>query len=147
MTAGRGIAALFIWLPMALAAQERCPWLNAATAAGVLGGEARMTVTPAACEFVRQETSGVVSLRIEVTAIDAPHAHCGSEAERLKAIGNEARACTYEGKPNWIAEQVVGSVRDQAFLVRIATDDHSAMRKALREKARNVAEAVAGSLF
>jgi len=132
---------------MVLAAEQRCPWLNAATAGGVIGGEVRVTVTPTACEFVRQEASGVVSLRIEVTAVDAPHARCGPHAEQLKAIGNHAEACSYESKSSWAAEQVVGSVRDHAFLIRIATDDRSAIRKMLREKARGVAEAVAGSLF
>ena len=75
-----------------------------------------MTVTPDSCEFVRQETS----LRIEVRASSAPHAQCGSGAEALKAIGNEAQACTYQAKSGWMAEQVVGRVRDQAFLVRYA---------------------------
>ncbi|HEV8040698.1 MAG TPA: hypothetical protein VGP62_17635 [Bryobacteraceae bacterium] len=124
-------------------AEDRCTWLNAATATGVLGGEVHMTVTPGTCEFVRQETS----LRIEVGATSAPHAQCGSGAEPLKAIGNEAQACTYQGKPGWVAEQVVGRVRDQAFLVRISTKDQSVMPKILREKARKVAEQVAGVLF
>jgi hypothetical protein len=124
-------------------AEDRCTWLNAATAAGVLGGAVQMTVTSASCEFVRQETS----LRIEVAAANAPHVQCGSGAEQLKAIGNEAQACAYEGKPGWIAEQVVGRVRDQAFLVRISTRDQSAAPKLLREKARKIAEQVAGILF
>jgi hypothetical protein len=124
-------------------AEDRCAWLNAATAAGVLGGEVHMTVAQGSCEFVRQDTS----LRIEVVATDAPHAKCGSKAEQLKAIGNEAQACAYEGKPGWMAEQVVGRVRDQAFLVRISAKDQSAAPKILREKARKVAEQVAGILF
>jgi len=124
-------------------AEDRCTWLNAATAAGVLGGQVQATVTPATCEFVRQETS----LRIEVGAANTSHAQCGSGAEQLKAIGNEAQACAYQGKPGWIAEQVVGRVRDQAFLVRISTKDQSAPPKILREKVRKVAEQVAGILF
>ncbi len=124
-------------------AEDRCPWLNAPTAAGLLGGEVHTTVTQGSCEFVHQETS----LRIEVAATNAPHAQCGSLAEQLKAIGNEAQACAYRGKPGWIAEQVVGRVRDQVFLVRISTKDQSAAPKILREKARKVAEQVAGILF
>jgi hypothetical protein len=124
-------------------AEDRCTWLNAATAAAVLGGEVRLTITPGSCEFVHQETS----LRIEVATTNAPHAKCGSPAEQLRAIGNEAQACAYLGKPGWIAEQVVGRVRDQAFLVRISTKDQSAAPKILREKARKVAEQVAGILF
>jgi hypothetical protein len=124
-------------------AEDRCAWLNAATAAGVLGGEVHMTLSQGSCEFVHQETS----LRIEVGPANAPHAQCGSPAEQLRAIGNEAQACTYQGKPGWIAEQVVGKVRDQAFLVRISTKDQSAAPKILREKARKIAEQVAGILF
>ena len=124
-------------------AEDRCAWLNAATAAGVLGGEVHMTVTQGSCEFVHHETS----LRIEVGSGSAPHAQCGSGAEPLRAIGNEAQACAYQGKPGWMAEQVVGRVRDQAFLVRISTKDQSAAPKILREKARKVAEQVAGILF
>ena len=135
------ILAIASCLPML--AEDRCAWLNAATAAGVLGGEVHMTVTPDSCEFVRQETS----LRIEVRASSAPHAQCGSGAEPLKAIGNEAQACTYQAKSGWMAEQVVGRVRDQAFLVRISSSDRSAAPKILREKARKVAEQVAGILF
>lgn len=86
-------------------------------------------------------------MRIEVGPTNAPHAQCASPAEQLSAIGNEARACAYQGKPGWIAEQVVGRVRDQAFLVRISTKDQSAAPKVLREKARKVAEQVAGILF
>jgi hypothetical protein len=52
----------------------------------------------------------------------------------LKAIGSEALACRGEA-----GEQVVGRVRDRAFLVRITTND--------REKVRKVAEMVAGSMF
>jgi len=52
----------------------------------------------------------------------------------LKAIGTEALACRGE-----TGEQVVGRVRDRAFLVRITTND--------REKVRKVAEMVAGSMF
>lgn len=124
-------------------AEDRCAWLNAATAAGVLGGEVQLTVTPGRCEFVRRETS----LRIEVGAISAPHPQCRSGSEQLKAIGNQAQACAYQREPGWIAEQVVGQVRDQAFLVRISTKDQSAAPKILREKARKIAEQVAGILF
>jgi hypothetical protein len=135
------ILALAFCLPAL--AEDRCTWLNAATAAGVLGGEVHMTVTPGSCEFVHQETA----LRIEVGATNAPHTQCGSGAEQLKAIGNEAQACAYQAKPGWIAEQVVGRVRDQAFLVRISTKDQTAAPKILREKVRKVAEQVAGILF
>jgi hypothetical protein len=38
-------------------------------------------------------------------------------------------------------------VRDQAFLVRISSNDRSTAPKTMREKVRKVAEQVAGILF
>jgi hypothetical protein len=131
----------------AIAAEGRCPWLNAATAGGVLGGPVRVTVTPGSCEFVRETNGHEIALRIEVGAVSAPHVTCGAHADPLKTIGNEALACSWEGKEGWISEQVTSRVRDQAFLVRVSTNDRSAAPKTLREKARNVAEQVAGFLF
>jgi len=140
-------------LPVIGAAEEKCPWLNAATAAGVLGGAVKTSVTHTACEFVRQGGSSESALRIEVETIAAPGefaaraAQCGSGAEPLKAIGNEAVACTYADKKGQRAEQVVGRVRNQAFLVRVSSNDRSATAAGLRDKARKVAEQVAGFLF
>ena len=139
--------AILIGLPRIAAAEEQCPWLNRSTAGGFLGGTVEVTVTPASCEFVRKAGAQEATLRIEVTAVSAPHPQCQSGADPVKAIGNQAVVCSYQGKPGWTAEQVVGTVRDQAFLVRIATSERSAMAKALREKALKVAEQVAGFLF
>ena len=77
--------------PERCAAQAKCPWLNAATAAGVLGGEVQMAVTAPAepgpvkgvgtamyadqlrmdrfdvtCDFTRKVESGTDTLRIVV---------------------------------------------------------------------------------
>jgi hypothetical protein len=138
----RRLLSLAVLLPVLATAQARCPWLNSATAGGVLGGTVEVTVTPTRCEFVRQG----ITLEIEVTPANAQTAHCGPGAEALKAIGNQSVACQYEGKPGWTGEQVVGTVRDQAFLVRMTTSDRS-IAKTLREKARKIAEQVAGILF
>jgi hypothetical protein len=136
-------------------AAEICPWLNAATAGGFLGGPVAMTVTraktgdDATCEFIRHDGSLALELRIEVETMPSPAkdfatyaARCHSAAVPLKAIGNEALSCKDEG-----AELVVGRVRDRAFLVRISTSDRSAQPSALRDQARKVAEQVAGFLF
>jgi hypothetical protein len=64
-------------------------------------------------------------------------ARCHSPSEPLKAIGNKAVACSDEG-----AEQVIGRVRNRAFIIRIKTPGRD-----LREKSRKVAEQVAGILF
>jgi hypothetical protein len=138
-------------------AAESCPWLNAATAGGFLGGAVTgVTINrakagdDATCNFVRHEGSLVLELRIEIETMRSPAkdfasyaARCHSAAVPLKAIGNEALACS-DGQ---LAEQVVGRVRDRAFLVRIITNDRSSQPSVLREKARKVAEQVAGILF
>jgi len=144
-------------LPPIGEAAEICPWLNAATAGGFLGGAVTdvtvaraKTGDDATCNFVRHEGSLLLELRIEVgtmrsAAMDFASytARCHSAAVPLKAIGNEALACS-DGQ---LAEQVVGRVRDRAFVVRISTSDRSSQPSALREKARKVSEQVAGFLF
>ncbi len=123
---------------------EVCPWLNAATAGGVLGGAVQTHTATHLCSFVSQHGE----LRIQVETIAASHPdHCSGPSEQLKAIGNEAAACAIESKDGKIAEQVAGRVRDQAFVITIATDDRSVSRNLLRDKTRKVAEQVAGSLF
>lgn len=144
-------------LPLVGQAAEPCPWLNAATAGGVLGGPiTRATTTRAAagddrsCEFIRQDGSLLFELRIEVETIspaakdfESYAARCHSAAVPLKAIGNEALACS-DGP---LAEQVLGRVRDRVFLIRIGTNDRSIQPTTLRDKARKLAEQVAGILF
>jgi hypothetical protein len=143
------------YLPAIGAAAEGCPWLNAATAGGVLGGPVTVTVKrapagdDASCDFVRHAGSLMFELRIEVETMRSPAkdfssyaARCHSNAVPLKAIGNEALACSDEG-----AEQIVGRVRNRAFVVRLGTNDRSTQPAALREKARQIAEQVAGILF
>jgi hypothetical protein len=139
---------------------ETCPWLNAATADGALGGAvSSVTVTraktgdDASCEFVRQQGSLVMHLRIETETLRSPAAdfasyaaRCGSDAVAVKGIGNEALACSSSGGEE-TGEWVVSRVRERAFGVRITTNDHSALRSELREKARKIAELVAGFLF
>lgn len=90
-----GIASMLA--PSACRAQAKCPWLNAATAGGVLGGAVQMTVTAPAdpgpvkgvgqasypdqirmdrfdtnCEFSRKLDSGVASLHIVVKTMNDP---------------------------------------------------------------------------
>jgi hypothetical protein len=184
------LPAIFLFLPVLCPAVESCPWLNAATAGGVLGGVVTATVsrpntnisnaqTPNAkssagptsanptkagyagngvddadCSFVRQPGSVPSELVIDVRTMSEPAkefaayaARCGAHATSLKAIGNEATACDLNDRVGKSSEQVVGRVRDRAFIVRITTGDSSMTQILLREKARKVAEQVAGNLF
>jgi len=102
-------------------AQAKCPWLNAATAVGVLGGEVELSVSsrpevPAApsqysatdqradrfdvtCDFRRKVGDHVYQLQIAVNTLAHPSsdfptflARCPSNVA-LTAIGNEAVQC------------------------------------------------------
>lgn len=139
---------LLLALPSLAGAAETCPWMNAATAGGFLGGRiSGIKVTraqasdDASCEFVARDGS-VLSISVETmnsppTDFPSYLARCHSPAEPLKAIGNKAVACNDQG-----AEQVIGRVRNRAFVIRIKAEGGD-----LRDKARKVAEQVAGILF
>ena len=132
---------------------EICPWLNAATAGGVLGSAVTLTVAhenanrdDAVCIFA----SPGGTLRISVRTIETPrseftsHAEaCGANTTPLKAIGNEAVVCD----PDKLSAQAIGRVRNRIFTILISTTDNSAAAAVLREKARGIAEQVAGNLF
>jgi hypothetical protein len=151
---------LFLFAPLSTHAQEHCPWLNAATAAGALDASVTMTVsrtagkpTDAVCEFTHKQGSDSRQLRIAVEVMPDPAtffgsylARCGADAAPLKAIGNEAVVCSVTAR-NALAEQVVGRVRDQAFVILIRSNDKSLSDTTLRDRARRIAEQVAGNLF
>jgi hypothetical protein len=142
-------------------AKETCPWLNEATAGGFLDGTVTSAVThsnqnkdDANCEFTLRRGSATTVLRIEVETMPAPPAdfgsylaRCGGHAAPLRAIGNQAVACGFDGKKKEVSEQVVGRVRDRAFIVRITSNSGSSDRAVLRDKVQKVAEQVAGFLF
>ena len=150
MSGGFGCWAFLFLLPATVAAAETCPWLNAATAAGVLGSPVTMTVShdtanrdDAVCSFKGNRSE----LRIAVYTSETPHsrftfdaAECGSNPDRLKGLGNEAVACNHGA--NGQAALVVGRVRNRVFTVLVSADS-----SAVREKVRAVSEQVAGFLF
>jgi hypothetical protein len=152
---------LFFCTPATCHASENCPWLNAATAAGALNGSVTFTVIhsgedkqDASCEFTHREGDVLTSLRIEVETMKDPSREfasycgkCGRDATPLRAIGNEALACSLGGKKKPISEHVVSRVRDRAFIVGVSSSFPSADRGVLREKTEKIAEQVAGFLF
>ncbi len=138
-------------LPILCRGEESCPWLNAGTAAGILDGGVSATVThprknkeDATCDFVRRQGSLLYELTIEVETMGTPT--CSGKTTPLKAIGNEAFACSVD-KRGYVFEEVVGRARDRAFTISIDTDDPSVSQSSYREKVRKVAEQVAGALF
>lgn len=152
----------FIAPPRCLA-EIQCPWLNAATAAGVLGGDVQANVsalTPkgdTTCEFKRTEHSAVFALTIAVHTMALPSkdfatylARCSGTAVSLKAIGNEAVQCVPSNGAGDGGEEIIGRVRDRAFVIdlkRSSTRQPTSSANGLSEEARNVAEQVAGMLF
>ncbi len=138
--------------------QTQCPWMNAATAGGFLGGEVQMAVTgftadgDATCQFTRAGNM----LRIAVhTMPDVSKefpgylAQCGAKAVSLKGIGNLAVQCLNKGE-----EVIVGRVRERAFVITIKADWISSpptsptkTRNPISDDSENIAEQVAGSMF
>src|SRR5271154_4586635 len=118
-------------MPAVCHAQTKCPWINEATAHGILGGAVTLTVKvndqgAGFCEYSRQQESAVHQLRIAADIMtDIPKqfpaylAQCPPKSPQLRAIGNEAVMCSIQGRENKYAESVVGRVRNQAFFVSV----------------------------
>jgi hypothetical protein len=151
-------AACLSLLSVPCGAQSICPWLNAATASGVLGGAATMEVTnTGTCLFRLQNGAKNDALRIAVIETNTPESagkeiaphkiSCTSSETQLRAVGNEAVLCASDTESS-LGEQVVGRVRNRIFTVAISTGKHSeATRDLLAEKAEEIAKQVAGALF
>jgi hypothetical protein len=157
------LALLVLLAPMLAVCQANtgCPWLNVATASGVLkSSESGPMATlaeggSAACSFDYHDATASRVLKITVEEVKDPgqamsayKARCGAGATPLPAIGNEA--CAAEIKGPAYGEEVIGRVRDQIFTITVTTSaqhDPFMPKEALEEKARNIAEQVAGALF
>jgi hypothetical protein len=105
------------------------------------------------CAFIAQFGRRAAELRIQVRTMNDPKKdfvhyvdRCGSNATPLKAIGSEAFACTLNRKRGQAVQQIVGRVRDRAFVVRLSTNEPSA-ENALGEHVRQAADIIAGNLF
>lgn len=142
-------------------AEAPCPWLNAATAGGVLGGEVQsstVAITPegdGTCHFVRKQASFTFTLSISVHTMPLPSktfatylAQCNGASLPLTAIGNEAFQCVSRN-PDDGEEKVIGRVRDRAFVLTVnaTLPKQSPAKTGLSAETRNVAEQVAGALF
>jgi hypothetical protein len=147
--------------PVICQGQVRCPWLNVATASGVLNGPASLEVKKVAedetvCLFRYEKEGTAYVLQISVKsqqpvgngkALDL--SQCTSAGAPLRAIGNEAILCADDRKSNR-GDEVIGRVRDSFFRVAISTssrNDSLMTREVLEERVRSIAEQVAGALF
>ena len=154
----------FLTLAVPSRAQSICPWLNAATAAGVLGGAPSVEVinpgvSTGTCVFQLQNGATKDTLRVTVNRTEHPEdagkalrSHelsCSVPGAPLKGVGNEALLCVSNTRTSR-GELVVGRVRDNIFTVAISIgsgEDSESNRAALSEKAELIAKQVAGSLF
>lgn len=144
-------------------AKNNCPWINEATASGLLGGDAVNEFTeasagqPAVCTITQAGAGFTRTLRITVEMAPDTHDHwqaalqlCGKNAAPLQAIGNEASMCLLDNHGAGLAELVVGRVRDQLFTITMSTtlkDDLILTKMSLKEKIYTASEQVAGNLF
>jgi hypothetical protein len=151
-----------LFLAASCKAQAHCAWLNDATASGVLNGPVSLDLESAPddeniCVFTNLKTAKDYStLRIMVqplkdvnNAVVSHKSLCTSAPVALKAIGNEAISCSADVGYSR-GEQVIGRVRDRLFIVTVSStiaQDPSATRRLLQEKARTIAEQIAGALF
>jgi hypothetical protein len=142
-------------------AQARCPWLNVATASGMLSGPATMQVErisdrETVCTFRVAQDRRSWNLAITVKSQQRigdlqsfEKSSCTAPGAPLRAIGNEAVLCRDDDR-RFRGEQVVGRVRDSLFAVAITTnvkDDPILAKDVLDQRVTNTAEQVAGSLF
>jgi hypothetical protein len=159
--------AVFIAATDRCKAETPCPWLNAATAGGFLGGEVKATVPSfttvgdATCEFTRSADGSSSMLRIAVHTMtnlkrefSGYLAECGGNATPLRGIGNEAVQCIPASGAAKGDELIIGRVRDRAFIITIKADwikdppsTPAKTRNPISDESENLAEQVAGALF
>jgi hypothetical protein len=145
-------------VPITCSAQAACPWMNAATAEGFLGGNVQTAISgvttdgDATCEYARANSM----LRIAVhTMADIKKefpsylAQCGTGALNLRGIGNQAVQCMSKGE-----EVIVSRVRERAFIITIKAawittppTSPTKTRNPISDDSENIAEQVAGSMF
>ena len=153
---------LTMFVPAVCHGQAKCPWINEATASGILGGAVTVTVkvtdqTMGTCVFSRQQGAVAHQLRISVNLMSdfsrqfpSYLAQCPPKSSPLRAIGNEAVVCSILGKAGHHGDIVVGRVRNQAFVVSVSSsvrDDPTMTQEMRREKVSLVSEQVSGILF
>lgn len=156
------IGICLIAMPGMAHAANNCPWLNEATASGLLGGNAVGVFTavagqPSVCTFTQQGDGATRTLQITVEIATDPHGRfaalvqdCGTQTEILTAIGNEAVACAADPHKRMLGERALGRVRDQVFTITLSSSHKSdpvLNEDALKTRIYTAAEQVAGNLF
>ena len=155
---------LGVLLASAAGAAENCPWMNEATASGILGADATGLYMPATagqpgvCTF--SETGARAPRTLEIRVQTMPDAHerlvagnsaaCSGPSSPLPATGNEAIVCAAGEHKEKPAERAIGRVRDQLFTITLTSSgkqDDFLTRDELKTGIATAAEQVAGKLF
>ena len=155
----RAVVLLFGIVALARA-EDACPWMNAATAGGLLGGEgtsvsfvhAGKAKDDGRCEFTLLSNSAA-RLHIQVTTMESAAKEfpaflqaCGKEAKPVSAVGNEAVMCSGNPKQSPPILRVITRVRQQALVITLTPPVSMSAETALA-KAKLAAELVTGNLF
>lgn len=133
---------------------QSCPWLNAGTAAKILGADVSVSAHADSnwsgmCRFVTINGKEG-SIEIIIGKTDA-HA-CGANRTSIAAIGNEAWLCSANGTHRQVVQILTGRVRDAWFVVRMAAGSEPAALSSETEPFHSspikfLAEQVSGNLY
>jgi hypothetical protein len=142
-------------------AQSLCPWINAATAEGVLDVKVKASVqeTPGKdtnCIFKSVDTNGTRSLVVEVHDIgdrekgySEAESKCTSAPTPVRGLGNEAFECVADHSDSH-AMMIIGRVREKLFVVSVIMTgriDRGLTAASLEDKVTIAAGQVVGNLF
>jgi hypothetical protein len=152
--------------PLGHADVTACPWLNHATAAGVLEEPTIMSVDVASmdnsvCKFHSVQGGESIDLQIAVKMLgnsdmgfESYKKQCASTPTAIQSVGNEAYLCTIASEKDTAAsiqsESVIGRVRSHVFTVTLSMETKSnppLTKEDVENKIHSVAEQVAGSLY
>jgi hypothetical protein len=157
------IAACFLIACTIAHAEDRCPWMNEATASDLVGADVTGTFAGGpgeshSCTFT--ERSGREERKLQITVEDTSKAHaeyltslkqlCHSEMQPLRGIGNEAVTCSILHRKIVTGERALGRVRNEVFMISLDTsvrNDPILTPAMLVMKIEAATEQVTGSLF
>lgn len=135
--------------PAAAQSPQVCPWLNAGTAAKILGSDVTASAHSGSnwsgsCRFV---ASADPAASIEITVGKTDTNPCSSGATPLTGIGNQAAMCVATASGRNV-QTVSGRVRDVWFVVVLArAPEKSANQSQHSSPIHFLAEQVAGNLY
>ncbi len=156
-----GFLILLLLTPFVIHGQATCPWMNRATASGLMdtpmeAAEVQGTSPNVTCIYNSPQGGDNTRLTIQVAQLTNLEKHfgafdamCQSKGERVAAIGNEAVLCAADDQKSR-TERVVGRVRDLAFVVTVSSSlriKTPSPRDKMKMQATRIAEQVAGFLL